>query len=282
MGTCSSWRHGSHSLRKIGDNMADIEIKDFSKWDFKNEIDLMIVDPPFGIDFDKKKGNYNRDKTFVVDGYVEWDLESYYYNIWQLIDSADRYLNENGSLLLFSSWLSSVYISNVLSEENFNLRLQGKLYWIYNFAPYCIKRPAHNVQEIFWLTKSDNYFYNNECSMPHCLDGESNLSTIKVNREFIKGMVKYKTRQPSILCGTIIEHFSTKGFKILDPCCGSGMYGIIVRNYYNDRDIYLGDLNKNTRRVYKSLESRLPFFEINKHIYGDFGLMKFIGEKHHG
>jgi hypothetical protein len=36
-------------------------------------VDLIIADPPFGIDFDGKGSQYNRKNEFVVDGYHEID-----------------------------------------------------------------------------------------------------------------------------------------------------------------------------------------------------------------
>ena len=36
-----------------------------------NSIDLIIADPPFGINFDGKGAQYNRKSEFVISGYTE-------------------------------------------------------------------------------------------------------------------------------------------------------------------------------------------------------------------
>jgi site-specific DNA-methyltransferase (adenine-specific) len=36
-----------------------------------NSVDLIVTDPPYGINGDKLHRHYNRNEAFVVDGYVE-------------------------------------------------------------------------------------------------------------------------------------------------------------------------------------------------------------------
>ncbi|HON07817.1 MAG TPA: hypothetical protein PLW02_06940, partial [Verrucomicrobiota bacterium] len=51
-------------------------IKEMADWNGANA-DLIITDPPFGIEFSGKNGNYNRNVDNVVDGYVEWPVLEY-------------------------------------------------------------------------------------------------------------------------------------------------------------------------------------------------------------
>ena len=44
------------------------EIRDMGAWENVNA-DLIITDPPFGIQFSGKNGNYHRNVNNVVDGY---------------------------------------------------------------------------------------------------------------------------------------------------------------------------------------------------------------------
>lgn len=232
--------------------MSKIQIKSFDKWDFENEIDLMICDIPFSIKFTGKASNYNRKKDLVVDGYVEWGKNEFHDNIIKLFISAEKYLSSKGSLLLFSGWQISPIISHYIYAIT-KLHLQGKLYWNYNFAPYCKKRPAHNIYEIFWLTKSKkNWIYNNKCNQSHCTVGEANLSAITVKKEYLRGIPKYPTKLPSELIRVLIEHFTNKDSIILDLMCGSGIVGVVNELYYN-RKCYLGDLNPNSQIVHDEL-----------------------------
>ena len=42
-----------------------------------NSVDLIITDPPYGINGDTLHKHYNRDEKNVLDGYVEIPLEEY-------------------------------------------------------------------------------------------------------------------------------------------------------------------------------------------------------------
>jgi site-specific DNA-methyltransferase (adenine-specific) len=227
----------------------------FELWDFKEKIDLMICDIPFSINFTGKPSNYNRKSNLVVDGYVEWKREEIDSLLARLFFSAELYLKPTGSLLIFAGWQMSNFLAQKYLQLQDNLLLihQGKLYWNYNFSPYCQKRPNTNCYEIFWFTKSKEWFYNNECSLDHCQKGESNLSAIFVKKEYLKGIPKYPTRFPSNLVKIIIEHFSNINSVILDPLCGSGIVGVVCKLFYPDRIVYLGDLNSESQTVFNEL-----------------------------
>lgn len=79
------------------------EIKDMKDWQDANA-DLIITDPPFGIEFSGKNTNYHRNVRNVVDGYVEWKVSEYGQKIQQLLDCIKKNLKENGQSLIFSGW----------------------------------------------------------------------------------------------------------------------------------------------------------------------------------
>jgi len=225
------------------------KIKDMSSWENVNA-DLIITDPPFGIKFSGKNGNYNRNVNNVVDGYMEWAVEEYGEKIQQLLECIFYNLAENGQALIFSGWNNSGIIHDkILSFKG--LRLRGKLYWTYNFAPACKKRPAHNVYEIYWVTKGKRWHYNNRCSTHHCKNGEPNLTTLNFKRDYKMNMPKYPTRLPFALLQCLLEHFSNKGDLIFDPLAGSGMLGVV--SYLLKRNFILGDLNPNGKFVFRHL-----------------------------
>jgi DNA modification methylase len=78
-------------------------IKDMNDWKDVHA-DLIITDPPFGIEFSGKNGNYHRNVDNVVDGYVEWSVTEYSKKIDQLLEVIKRNLKENGQALIFSGW----------------------------------------------------------------------------------------------------------------------------------------------------------------------------------
>lgn len=229
--------------------LSKYEIKDMKEWDDLNS-DLIITDPPFGINFDGKNGNYNRDAGNVVDGYVEWEKNNYKNKIGSLLSVIHDNLNDQGQSLIFSGWNNSHIIHNLIEEFD-GLEVEGKLYWSYNFAPYCKKRPAHNVYEIYWVVKDDSWTYSNECKTHHCQEGEANLSTLSFKRDFKKDMPKYPTRLPYNLLKCLLEHFTEENDLVFDPLAGSGMVGIVADNL--ERDFRLGDLNEEGKEVFKEL-----------------------------
>ena len=224
-------------------------IKDMKEWKNVNA-DLIITDPPFGIEFNGKATNYHRKSENVVEGYVEWDVSEYDEKIQQLLECIERNLKENGQALIFSGWNNTNIVHNKIIKFE-KLKLRGKLYWVYNFAPVCRKKPSHNVYEIYWVTKGKKWTYNKRCSTEHCQKGEPNLATLKFARDYKMNMPKYPTRLPFMLLKCLLEHFSNKGDLIFDPLCGSGMVGIV--SYILGRDFIMGDLNPNGKIVFEHL-----------------------------
>lgn len=234
-------------------NSVEYHITPMEDWENVNA-DLAIVDPPFGIEFSGTESNYNRDESSVVEGYVEWAVDEYTEKIDNLIESLHRNLAEDGQALILSGWNNSHIIHKQLLESEFTL--EGKLYWSYNFAPYCQKRPAHNVYEIFWVVKDKNeWSYTNECSFDHCTEGEANLSHIDVKRDYHRDMPKYPTRLPEKLVKILIEHFSDENDRVFDPCAGSGMVGIAAAEM--NRNATLGDLNREAMEVFEEISKMM-------------------------
>ena len=215
-------------------------VRDMNDWSGVNA-DLIITDPPFGIEFSGKPTNYHRNVNNVVDGYVEWSVSEYGEKIQQLLECIKRNLKESGQALVFSGWNNSNIIHDRIMKFK-GLTLRGKMYWTYNFAPVCRKKPSHNVYEIYWITKGDRWIYNNRCNTVHCQRGEPNLSTLNFKRDYKVNMPKYPTRLPFKLLQCLIEHFSNKNDLIFDPLCGSGMVGVV--SYMLGRGFIMGDLNK--------------------------------------
>lgn len=215
--------------------------------------DLIIADPPFGNEFDGIHENYNRKKSNVVEGYVEWPKKYYSLFLDALIETCENNLSEQGQALIMSGWQNSHVIHSEIEKSK--LTVVSKLYWVYNFASNCTKKPSHNVYEIFHAVKDpNNYFYNPSCAQAHCrkqmtlYPDQKNLSTIVIKREYRRGMPKYPTMLPLKLVFTLLDHFSREGDLIFDPVAGSGMIGIGAEIY--ERKFLLGDVNPKALQVY--------------------------------
>lgn len=222
------------------------EIKDMRDWE-DLEADLVITDPPFGLEFDGKASNYNRDTDRVVDGYVEWDIDEYASMIDDLLDVAARATTTTGQAIIFSGMDNSHRIHQTILDHP-DWTFQGKLYWAYNFAPYCKNRPAHNIYELFWMTKGDEWYYSNECRYDHCRNNEANLSLLKIKREYLKEMPKYPTRLPLTVVNVLLDHFSQEDDLVFDPLAGAGSVGLAAA--MQGRNAVMGDLNPEAREIF--------------------------------
>ena len=88
------------------------KIKDMNEWSDVNA-DLIITDPPFGIEFSGKPTNYHRNVNNVVDGYVEWNVSEYGEKIQRLLECIKRNLKKSGQALIFSGWNNSNIIHDI-------------------------------------------------------------------------------------------------------------------------------------------------------------------------
>lgn len=223
-------------------------IKDIQDWEGV-KADFGLFDPPFGLDFDGKKSNYNRKKELVVDGYIEWEFKQYSEKIQLMLSCLYNNLKPNGQALIFSCWNHSNIIHNEIEKSSFFLR--GKLYWNYNFVIACKKRANHSIYEIFWITKSKNWYYINRCSTHHCQNGEANLTLFNFKKDYKPNMPKYPTRLPFKLIQALLEHFTRESDLVIDFLAGSGMLGIV--SYFLNRNFLLGDLNPNGKFIFREL-----------------------------
>ncbi|MEM3396886.1 MAG: hypothetical protein QW620_07465 [Thermoplasmata archaeon] len=120
------------------------EIKDMNDWEGVNA-DLIITDPPFGIDFSGKNGNYHRKAEYVVDGYMN--------------------LKENAQTLIFYDRNNKVKDSvlppenHVIWKSKFGLVSKRGFVTICNHFPYmCVKMQMYPCKErnTFYI-ESDKY-----------------------------------------------------------------------------------------------------------------------------
>ena len=234
--------------KSLYDENVEYALQDMTEWSGV-DAQLAITDPPFGIDFDGQASNYNRDESHVVDGYVEWESDEYKAKIDSVLDVLARNTVDDGQAIVFSGRDNSHRVHQTVLDHD-TWRLEGKLYWEYNFAPYCTRRPAHNVYELYWMVKNDDWYYTNECSHHHCQEGEANLSVLDIKRNYLKEMPKYPTRLPPDVVKVLCEHFSEPGDRVFDPLAGSGMIGIASAQV--GREAVLGDLNENGRDVFNA------------------------------
>jgi len=84
------------------DKIYNLDCIEGSKRYFKDkEVDLIICDPPFGINESKMDIHYNRDATNVISGYCEAPANYENFSL-QWIRECQRILKDDGSMYIIS------------------------------------------------------------------------------------------------------------------------------------------------------------------------------------
>lgn len=91
-------------------------IEGAKKYIQSNSIDLIVSDPPYGINGDKPDKHYNRNESNVLDGYVEVSEKEYPEFSQKWIAEAARVLRPGGSIYIVSGYSQLRHILNALSN----------------------------------------------------------------------------------------------------------------------------------------------------------------------
>ncbi len=182
-------------------------------------VDLVIADPPFGIDFDGKSGAYNRDESLVVSGYEEID-EDYIAFSESWIGEAARILNDSGSMYIFSGWNNLEYV--LRGARLAGLHLLNHLIWQYQFGVFTKRRFVSSHYHILLLVKNkDNYFFNKLENYPQ--------DVWKIKRSYRTGKSKNSTKLPLRVVQKCIDYSSAPGEIVLDPFVGNGTTAVAAK-----------------------------------------------------
>ena len=216
-------------------------------------VDLVITDPPFGIDFARSKvRGYNRNQDNVLDGYNEILPSDYYEFTMQWLDQATRLLKDSGSMYIFSGWNNLKDI--LIALDACRLTTINHLIWKYQFGMNTYRKYVNSHYHLLYVCKNDklrkfnSYARFSEDAMTltggkaHYADKED---VWIINREYWRGE-KTPTKLPGEIIRKILSYSSDKGDLVLDPFLGSGQVAVmskemdrnyvgceIVPDYYN-------------------------------------------------
>ncbi len=184
-------------------------------------IDLIVTDPPFAIKFDGKQGNYGRDSSKVLDGYVEIPKEDYPKFSLDWITESYRVLKDSGSMYVFSGFNNMKDILNALDSVGFTL--QSNVIWEYPFGLYAKKNFVVSHYNIFYVCKNPKKrIFNSDCRFSNSKPRYHDLISVwKIKKEFWKGK-KTPTKLPTEIIKKILQYSSNPGDLVLDPFSGSG------------------------------------------------------------
>jgi len=183
-------------------------------------VDLVIADPPFGINFKAKRGNYNRNGEIVMDGYGEVRPEDYPYFTQRWIKLASSALKSSGSMFVVSGWN---HLETVLAELRCQgLELVNHIIWKYQFGVRTTKKFVTSHYHILYVVK--------DLKRRHWDKRERYPEDVwYIKRKYHRGERKTPTRLPVALVQKMISFASYTGDLVLDPFVGSGTVPAVAK-----------------------------------------------------
>jgi len=183
-------------------------------------IDLIVTDPPFAIDFEAKRSNYNRTQGRVIEGYNEIPREKYYDFTVSWMKEAYRVLKRSGSMYVFSGWTNLKDILNAIDDVGFITI--NHIIWKYQFGVFTKRRFVTSHYHILFVVKDErSYKFNKVEHYPE--------DVWVINREYWTGKVKTPTKLPLELVKKILLFSSDEGDIVLDPFVGSGTVAVAAK-----------------------------------------------------
>jgi len=175
-------------------------------------IDLIIADPPFGLDFTGKESIYNRNSEFVIDDYGE--VKGDYYNFTESwISEISRIMKQTSSTYIFSGWTNLEAVLRSIREAG--LTVLNHLVWQYQFGVFTRKKFVTSHYHLLFVVKNQKKYYFNKIE-------HYPIDIWDIKRDYDQKKKKNGTKLPLKLIQRCID-FSTKpGDIILDPFLGNG------------------------------------------------------------
>ncbi len=217
-----------------------------------NSVDLIITDPPYGINGDKLHKHYNRNEEFVVGGYVEIPQNEYadFSILW--ITEAERVLRPGGSLYIVSGYTNLIDILNAL--RNTRLNEINHIIWKYNFGVFTRQKYVSSHYHILFYEKpggtrtfnlESRYGLDERNGENRSLNNYDREDVWVINREYKPGQVKNKNELPTKLLIKMMQYSSNEG----DLIC----------------DFFLGGFS--TAKVAIGLNRKVTGFEISREMF---------------
>ena len=203
-------------------------------------VDLVIADPPFGIEFSGKESNYNRNDALVVDSYHEIDVDySDFTEKWMA--ATEKIMKPHATAYVFSGW-------NHLEDVLRSARLAGlttinHLIWKYQFGVFTKNKYVTSHYHILLLAKNSSKYYFNK--MEHYP-----LDIWDIKRKYKKGEIKNATTLPTEVIKKCIEFSSKPGDIVFDPFMGMATTAVVAKSVWRH---YFGfEINKNMKNLIRS------------------------------
>jgi len=186
-------------------------------------VDLIIADPPFGLNFGKMEPLYNRDSNFVAEGYQDIHIENYMDFTDKWISELPRLMKDDAGVWIFSGWTNLVDILNALRDNN--LTLINHIIWKYQFGVFTRRKFVTSHYHVLFAVKNEkSYFFN---KVEHYPEDVWNFK-----REYERGTRKNATKLPLEVVLRCIDFGSKPGDLVLDPFMGNGTTAVAAKGSF--------------------------------------------------
>jgi site-specific DNA-methyltransferase (adenine-specific) len=194
-----------------------------------NSVDLLITDPPYGIEGDRLHRHYNRNEAHVLEGYIEVPIAEYPQFSINWIREAERVLRPGGSLYIVSGYTHLIHILNALAGTS--LQEVNHLIWKYNFGVFTQKKYISSHYHVLYYTKpGGRVTFNTHARFADMEKNEADNGSINyqdredvwiINREYKPNQIKNKNELPTQLLAKMIQYSSNEGDLVCDFFLGS-------------------------------------------------------------
>jgi len=195
-------------------------------------IDLIVTDPPFGIDFQKTQSMYNRktDNVVASNSYHDVPVNDYYDFTSKWMSQAYRILKQDGSMYVFSGWNNLKDVLTCLDVTGF--KTVNHIIWKYQFGVYTKNKFVTSHYHLLYVCKNikKRKFYNtNDAVSPK--DKYRDLEDVWViKREYWRNELKTPTKLPSEIINKILKYSSKENDVVCDPFIGSGQVAFVAKS----------------------------------------------------
>ena len=193
-----------------------------------DSVDLIISDPPYGIDGANLHKHYNRKENYVIDGYIEVPLYEYETFSNQWIAQAARILKPGGCIYIVSGYTNLHHVLGALKKTD--LKELNHIIWKYNFGVYTKKKFVSSHYHILFYKKPGAAHTFNTFSRFSDSEKDKNQGSLNyqdredvwiINREYKPGKVKNKNELPTKLLMKMMQYSSNQGHMVCDMFLGS-------------------------------------------------------------
>lgn len=201
-----------------------------------NSVDLIVTDPPYGIEGDTLHKHYHRKEEFVLDGYIEVPRAQYTEFSEQWIAQAERILRPGGSIYIVSGHTHLIDILNALRKTK--LREVNHLIWKYNFGVFTTQKYVTAHYHILYYVKPGRKpTFNTYCRYGQKERNEENGSLNYrdredvwiINKEYKQGKIKNKNELPYELLKKIVQYSSNESDIVCDLFLGGFASAVVAK-----------------------------------------------------